>query len=229
MDVRRLDLGYFIRPGEETSTGAPRAEPVLAYAVRLPDGWLLFDTGLGEGDADVDAHYRPVRRDLRAALQEAAVRLDEIRLVANCHLHFDHCGGNPLFPGRPILTQAVELAHARSVDFYTLPHLIDFDDVSYEKLDGEVELSPGVWVLPTPGHTEGHQSLVVRRGDGTVVLAGQAHDTASEYTADHLAARAARSGSAPPLPVPSPWLARLERFDPARVLFAHDMAVWEPT
>jgi len=84
-------------------------------------------------------------------------------------------------------------------------------------------------VLPTPGHTEGHQSLVVRRADGTVVLAGQAHDTASEYTADHLAARAARNGSAPPLPVPSPWLARLEQFDPARVLFAHDMAVWEPT
>jgi glyoxylase-like metal-dependent hydrolase (beta-lactamase superfamily II) len=227
-DVRRLDLGYFIRPGEETATGAPRVEPVLAYAVRLGEGWLLFDTGLGEGDADVDAHYRPTRRSLRPVLQAASVPLDDIMVVANCHLHFDHCGANPLFAGRPIVTQAVELAQARSAEFYTLAHLIDFHGVRYEELDGEVELFPDVWVIPTPGHTDGHQSLVVRCSDGTVVLAGQAHDTATDYTANHLAARAARDGADQPRPEPSPWLSRLERFDPARVVFAHDMAVWEP-
>jgi len=154
--------------------------------------------------------------------------MDEIKIVANCHLHFDHCGGNPLFAGLPIVTQATELSLARTEPFYTLRNLVEFEGARYEELDGEVELFPDVWVIPTPGHTDGHQSLVVRCADGTVVLAGQAHDTATDYTADHLAGRARADGAPPPLPAPSAWLARLQEFDPARVLFAHDMAVWEP-
>ena len=96
----------------------------------------------------------------------------------NCHLHFDHCGGNPLLTG----------------------------------------LWPGVWIVPTPGHTAGHQSLVVRRCDGSIVLAGQAHDGASGFAADELARR----------PGYRAFLDRLAEFDPRRVLFAHDNSVWEP-
>ena len=48
-DITRLMLGTFVRPPEETGTGAPRVEVVLAYVVRHPDGVLLFDTGLGDG------------------------------------------------------------------------------------------------------------------------------------------------------------------------------------
>ena len=88
---------------------------------------------------------------------------------------------------------------------------------------------PGVHVVPTPGHTPGHQSVVVRRGDGVVVvLAGQSHDTASAYSGDALARRAALEGHAPPLPVPPAWMDRLQRLDPAAVYFAHDHAVWQP-
>jgi N-acyl homoserine lactone hydrolase len=226
-DVRRLDLGYFVRPTEETGIGAPRVEPVLAYVVRLPDGLLLFDTGMGRGPAELDEHYRPVRASVADALASVGLTLDDITIVVNCHLHFDHCGGNPLFPHRPIFVQERELASARSQD-YTLPDLIDFPGVRYECLNGEAELGPGVFLLPTPGHTDGHHSLVVRCDDGTVVLAGQAHDFASDYAADVLARRAVLEGAGPPLPGVSPWLARLEEFDPARVLFAHDHAVWEP-
>jgi len=155
------------------------------------------------------------------------VDLAAIAFVVNCHLHFDHCGGNPLFPGRPILAQSTELAAARAGQ-YTLEELVDFADVRYEELDGEHEVWPGVWIIPTPGHTDGHQSLVVRRADGTLILAGQAHDFASEFATGELARRAAADGIAPPLPEFRPWLARLLEFDPRRVVFAHDAAVWEP-
>jgi N-acyl homoserine lactone hydrolase len=227
-DVRRLDLGYFVRPAIETGTGTPRVEPVLAYLVRLEDGMLLFDTGMGNGPADLEAHYRPVRRDLRTVLRSVGVELDDIGLVVNCHLHFDHCGGNPLFAGRPVVVQRHELAAARGTD-YTLPELVDFTGVNYDESDGEVDLAPDIRVIPTPGHTDGHQSLVVRCTDGTVILAGQSHDNATAFGSDQLAWQARQEGAAEPLPAYAPWLPRLLELDPRRVMFAHDRAVWEPS
>ncbi|MBB4760293.1 MBL fold metallo-hydrolase [Amorphoplanes digitatis] len=225
--VRRVDFGYFIRPAAETGTGAPRVEPCLGYLVDHPDGLLLVDTGMGAGP-EVDAHYRPHRVPMAAALAAAGAAVGDVRHVVNCHLHFDHSGGNPELAGRPIYTQRAELDLARAGEHYTLPWLIDSPGAVYEELDGEAEILPGVVIVPTPGHTAGHQSLVVRRGDGTVIVAGQSHDHAVGFTGDVLARRAGRDGAGPPLPVPPAWMDRLLDFDPARVVFAHDNAVWTP-
>jgi N-acyl homoserine lactone hydrolase len=211
--IRRLDLGAYVRPPVEVDGVHSRTEPVFGYLVDHPDGLLLFDTGIGAVDPETEAHYQPRRRPLAVALEAAGVSLDEIALVVNCHLHFDHCGGNPALPGRPILVQRTELRIALAGG-HTMPELVDFGGARYTELDGETDLGAGVWLLPTPGHTAGHQSLVVRRPDGTVVLAGQAHDRAAAF------GRAPRDGS--------PWLDRLLSFDPARVLFAHDSSVWTP-
>jgi N-acyl homoserine lactone hydrolase len=114
--VRRVDFGYFVRPASETGTGRPRAEPCLGYLVDHPDGLLLVDTGMG-ASPEVDEHYRPVRRPLAAALAGAGARVEDVRIVVNCHLHFDHCGGNPLLRGRPVVAQRTELAAARTTDY----------------------------------------------------------------------------------------------------------------
>jgi glyoxylase-like metal-dependent hydrolase (beta-lactamase superfamily II) len=225
--VRRVNLGFFIRPAHEVGGPEPRVEPVLGYLVRRPEGILLFDTGLGAADEGTEARYRPHRRDLTEALAAAGVTPGQISLVVNCHLHFDHCGGNRLLPGRPIFAQATELAAAGTAG-YTVPELVDFPGATYHQLDGEAEIWPGIWVIPTPGHTAGHQSLVVRHSDGTVILAGQAHDFASQFASGHLALTAAGQAVAGPLPTYRPWLERLIAFDPRRVVFAHDASVWEP-
>lgn len=136
--MRRVDFGYLVRPPEETGTGALRVEPCLGYLVDHADGMLLFDTGMGS-DPEVDGHYQPRRQSLEDALKAAGVQLGEIGLVANCHLHFDHCGGNPLLDGRPVFTQRVELEAARNAEDYTLPELIDSPGARYEELDGEAE------------------------------------------------------------------------------------------
>jgi N-acyl homoserine lactone hydrolase len=225
--VRRVDYGYFVRPAAETGTGQPRVEPCLGYAIVHPAGLVLVDTGMGS-EPETDAHYRPRRRSLPMALASAAVSPGDVALVVNCHLHFDHCGGNPELAGRPIVTQRVELETARTTADYTLSPLIDAAGLRYEQLDGEAEILPGVFVIPTPGHTAGHQSVVVVSDDGTVIVAGQSHDTASAYSADRLAWRARRDGHGAPLPATPAWIDRLQRFDPARVVFAHDHAVWVP-
>ncbi|MEU7283144.1 N-acyl homoserine lactonase family protein [Streptomyces sp. NPDC045431] len=224
--IERLDLGHFIRPAAEAGTADPRVEPVLAYLVRHEAGLLLFDTGLGSGDPEAEAHYRPRRKDLGAALAARGVSTDDIDLVVNCHLHFDHCGGNPLLAGRPVLVQRGELATARAGD-YTIDALVDFPGARYEELDGEAEVWPGVRVVPTPGHTAGHQSLVVSGREGTTVLAGQAYDFASEFASDEMARRARAEGAEEFEGRYRPWLDRLAEFEPSRVLFAHDRSVWE--
>ena len=61
-----------------------------------------------------------------------------------------------------------------------MPHLVDFEGATYELLDGEHEIAAGVSVIPTPGHVDGHQSVVLRCDDGTVILAGQTHETAAQ-------------------------------------------------
>ena len=69
--VRRIDLGYFIRPASEVGGPEPRVEPVLGYLVRRDEGVILFDTGIGAADPETEAHYRPRRRPLPDALSVA--------------------------------------------------------------------------------------------------------------------------------------------------------------
>jgi N-acyl homoserine lactone hydrolase len=225
--IRRVDFGYFIRPASETGTGQARVESLLGYLVDHPDGLVLFDTGLGFADDETEAHYRPCRRPLGEALRDARADLDDVQLIVNCHLHFDHCGGNPAFPGRPIIVQSSELESAQQAG-YTVPETIDFPNVNYQSIDGELELMPGVWVVPTPGHTAGHQSVVVRCEDGSVVLAGQAHDTATEFAADLRAALVDRESADAAIPPYLAWMHRVLEFDPRRIVFAHDLSVVEP-
>jgi glyoxylase-like metal-dependent hydrolase (beta-lactamase superfamily II) len=223
-DVRRLLMGTFVRPTEETE-GAPKVEAVYAYAVPHANGLVLLDTGIGAADAETEAWYRPRRVPLEQALKAGDWTRDDVHLVVNCHLHFDHCGGNPLFPTTRIVTQREELAAARRGG-YTFGELVE--GATYEELDGEAEVLPGVHVIPTPGHTDGHQSVAVICDDGSIVLAGQSHDQASQWSADVLASEAVRRGHEQPLPTYPAWVDRLKGFDPRRVVFAHDAAVRQP-
>jgi N-acyl homoserine lactone hydrolase len=106
--------------------------------------------------------------------------------------------------------------------------MVDFPDANYQIIAGEVELLPDLWVLPTPGHTDGHQSIAVRCDDGSVVLAGQAHDTATEFAADLRAAVMRRERGDGEVPPYRGWMDRVLEFDPRRILFAHDLSVVEP-
>src|SRR5207237_3610325 len=97
-------------------------------------------------------------------LSEQAIDLAGVDVVVNTHLHFDHCGGNHLFAGRPIYVQRQELEDARTEDDYTIREWVDAPGVSYEPVDGELELVHGLRLVPAPGHTPGMQVVVVAPG-----------------------------------------------------------------
>jgi len=141
--------------------------PVYVHVIDHPDGRVLVDTGMTEFHpalADMDPRLRP--------LSEQDIDLDGIDLVVNTHLHGDHCGGNRLFPGTPIYVQRRELDDARARDDYTIRDWVDAPGVRYVPVDGELELLPGVRLVPAPGHTAGSQVVVVETGGRPVVIVG---------------------------------------------------------
>jgi N-acyl homoserine lactone hydrolase len=105
-------------------------------------------------------------------LSEQAFDLAGVDVVVNTHLHFDHCGGNHLFAGRPIYVQRQELEDARTEDDYTIREWVEAPGVRYEPVDGELELLPGLRLVPAPGHTRGLQVVVVETGGRPVVVGG---------------------------------------------------------
>ena len=75
--------------------------PVFVHTIAHPDGLVLVDTGMTGTHPLVEDEWHP------RGYPERIPR--DVVCVINTHLHFDHCGGNPLFPGVPIHVQAREL------------------------------------------------------------------------------------------------------------------------
>src|SRR5712691_5465576 len=182
--------------------------PVLAFAIRHPDGIVLVDTGIGDGNEWIVTNYRPRARDIRVALAAAKLNPDSVRAIVNTHLHFDHCGQNRAFAGTPIHVQRTELDLARH-ESHTVVEWVTFPGATYESLDGDREIVESVSVLATPGHTPGHQSVTVRTGDGLVLIVGQA-------------AQDARSFATGPADAS---VRRLRELNADRIHFSHDRAV----
>jgi N-acyl homoserine lactone hydrolase len=140
--------------------------PGFSDTIEHPDGLVLVDTGMIDTTPELDDEWYPTPHPLPAEL------VSGVAVVVNTHLHFDHCGGNRLFPGVPIHVQRRELADARTEDDYTIREWVDFPGSTYVEHDGEVEILPGVRLVPAPGHTAGHQVVVVETDEGPVVLGG---------------------------------------------------------
>ena len=143
--------------------------------IETPGGRVLVETGIGDR---LDEKNRTMRGYegpwIVPALGDAGFDPASVDVVAMSHLHFDHAGGllsadgSRAFPRARIVAQRAEWQIAlgdnpRLVASYVQPELRLVADWGAEGwVDGERELVPGVTVVPTGGHSAGHQAIVVR-------------------------------------------------------------------
>ncbi len=143
--------------------------------VETPSGRVLIETGIGERLDDKTREMRVYEGPaIGPALEAAGVLPETIDVVALSHLHFDHAGGllradgERAFPHATIVAQKAEWQIAlgdnpRLVASYMQPELELVRSWGEQGwTDGEKEILPGVTVIPTGGHSTGHQAIVVR-------------------------------------------------------------------
>ena len=216
LEIKRLHLAKLSPPG-----GAKGQWPVHGFVITHPDGAVLVDTGVG-GPEEMINDWRVVNVAAADALAELDMSPADISLVINTHLHFDHCGQNAVFKHAAFYVQRAELDRCRR-ESPALYDWFDFQNASFELLDGDTEIRPGLSVIATPGHTSGHQSVLVAAEDGGPdLLIGDAAYTPRQYRPE--------PGQLPPGQAADEdaWHAsvnRMRALTPARVHFCHHTAV----
>ncbi len=168
--------------------------------IEAPEALVLVDTGAGN---KADARFRdiygienegdPTR--LEDAIRAAGFTPADLDLVVLTHLHFDHAGGAtrrepdgtivPAFPGIPHIVQAEELAFSGSPNeriraSYLAENIAPITEAGlWRTVRGEHDLTRGVRLLPTPGHTPHHQSVLVEDAGETALYLADLCPTAA--------------------------------------------------
>jgi len=153
--------------------------------VETPAGRVLVETGIGERVSDKVRAMRGYEgKPIVAAMETASFDPASVDLVVMSHLHFDHAGGllradgSKAFSRARIVAQRAEWDialddNSRIVASYDQPEIRLVQEWgSAGAVDGETELLPGVSVVPTGGHSKGHQAIVVRGADKTLAFFG---------------------------------------------------------
>lgn len=187
-------MGVVPRAVWEPVIGPPNAQNHVQLSlncllIRSAGKTILVDTGIG-AKLDEKQRTRFFPGDyghLLRRLRTLGVGPEEIGVVVNSHLHFDHCGWNtaavhgrllPTFPNATYYAQRGEYEEAlhpnqRTRASYLLENIAPLAEGGrLELVDGEAALTPSVRIVPTPGHTPHHASVVISSGGETAIYIG---------------------------------------------------------
>lgn len=170
--------------------------------VEHDDGLVLIDSGSGNKESEkfhkiyaIDNAGAEGRTLLEDGIRSLGFALEDVSLVINTHLHFDHAGGNTFrtpagtveasFPKARYLVQRGELDWATNTNERTAASYFpaNWDVIAaadrLDLVEGEREVRPGIELLHTPGHTPYHQSVKLTSGGETAVFLADVTPTAA--------------------------------------------------
>ena len=213
--------------------------PVPAYLIEHPKGHVLFDTGM-HPDIQHDApgrigelanlfvvEFRP-GEDIRSRLEHMQIDVNKIEYLVNSHLHFDHTGGNELVPNAKIIIQKREWEAGHMPEFIE-SNIFNPNDYEHghlvKQIEGEYDMfgDGTVVIIPTFGHTPGHQSLKVKLTSGEIVLAADACYLKKTIEQLHLPRQVVDRAEM----LNSLFLLRKLQSAGARIFYGHDPEFWE--
>jgi glyoxylase-like metal-dependent hydrolase (beta-lactamase superfamily II) len=170
-DVKLLSDGYFnidmglLVYGKTKYYGKTYKSALKPLLIVADEEYILVDTGIGVPPERVSSFYTIDKTpSLASSLKENDFSVDDISMVISTHLHLDHTGNNALFKDARFLTQKKEIEYANDPHrFQKHAYLEEYvEAVDYHPISGKKEIVKDVWVIPTPGHTPGHQSVLVK-------------------------------------------------------------------
>ena len=190
-DTASVERLYILNCGEGVAGDVSRWSPGVnvgksmdfadsCYLIKHRQGWLLWDTGVSDAIAAMPEGQRPSDprathwrrpKTLAAQLEQLGVKPSDIKYVAVSHSHPDHIGNIAMFPHSMLLVQKVEYEWPSPGGPRFKPEL------PVTKLEGDHDIfgDGSVTFVATPGHTPGHQSLLVKMSKtGAVLLSGDA-------------------------------------------------------
>ena len=202
--VRRLYVllcGFEILPKTISTRGRGGrfilSEPVCVYLLDTSSGWILLDAGLNPANGRNPARMQgkfwsqgmtaPVIRDAHLVdtqLKAIGVSYEDIRHVILSHMHYDHCGCLGELTHARISVQRREYEHAFSADPGIAYFREEYDSpgLQWDLRDGDWAALPGLELIDTRGHTQGHQSAIVELPEtGTVILPFDAGDLQENF------------------------------------------------
>ena len=167
---QKMVFAYWREPGKIVDV------PLISWYIEGSDKRILVDTGGGDPTKTDPSHF-PYKREkdqsLENALKKLGRRCEDIDIVINTHLHWDHCAGNGLFPRAKIIVQQEELQAARSPFPVTAHGFIKsmVEDIDYKVISGDQEIAEGVTAILIPGHTYGMQGVLVEATKRRIFIA----------------------------------------------------------
>jgi glyoxylase-like metal-dependent hydrolase (beta-lactamase superfamily II) len=153
--------------------------PLISWYIEGSDKKILVDTG-GVDPTKAHPRWNPYKREkdqsIENVLKKFGMTCEDIDIVIVTHLHWDHCGGNGLFPKAKIIVQQEELQSARSplpISAHSYSHIKTIvEDINYTIISGDKEIAKGVTAILTPGHTYGMQGVLVEARKRRFMIAG---------------------------------------------------------
>jgi len=163
--------------------GQPYDAALKPMLILTPEDKILVDTGIGELPERYRKFWtikRGAEENLKTQLTKHNLKPEDIDVVINTHLHFDHCGNNAIFRNAKFFVQEDELRYAHAPDkFQQAAYIRELFDVNvdYETVHGRHQVADDIFVVPTSGHSIGHQSIIVKTENKNYVYCGDAAPT----------------------------------------------------